>query len=531
MSNRTTSAAKRSEASATTPIAIVGSSLLVCSLVFANVSGPIRPVVVLVFLCLVPGVAVVRLLDLDSWAIQASLALALSLTLSGVTAGLLLYTHLWSPPAVVVIVAGVAVAATVQKAGGLANARARLASLATGERVAAAEGARHRYGDVGVGIGAARVEAARLLKVWSRGLADRRVRVLRRPAALQVRRPMRAVRTGLLVRRPRASARSLMHRPRRGGAHSSESLQFEKLVMDGLQARRVRRTLALTTTQELEPQVWLVEDLELRGRGQSGSPPAAPAGVWVTAVTDTMSMPLDWRLLPHDAANGRRAWRSRLALEALDGLCAIDCTPPVIAAGPGYGSLRGFRAGLETRQLDYLVRVEPAIAFDEVATDGAEQRGRRASDSRNAIADYLRARQIELEPFSWTEGEGRSAGSASSRVVQSRFGALPLVVSDREVRGRDRRRRWLVCEWPVGDERPLRFWLSNLPNDTSISDFALLAKLPARGDRAASRPSTILAGQPEWPTSNAALDLQLTLWAAAEEFRALKRHCATHAEG
>jgi hypothetical protein len=87
-----------------------------------------------------------------------------------------------------------------------------------------------------------------------------------------------------------------------------------------------------------------------------------------------------------------------------------------------------------------------------------------------------------------------------------------------------------VCEWPAGDERPLRFWLSNLPNDTSISDFALLAKLPARGDRAASRPSTILAGQPEWPTSTAALDLQLTLWVMAEGFRALKRHRATHAE-
>jgi hypothetical protein len=288
--------------------------------------------------------------------------------------------------------------------------------------------------------------------------------------------------------------------------------------------------LALTATQEIEPQVWLIEDLELRGRWNGGSSPAAPVGVWVTAVSDTLSVPLDWRLLQDDTASGRRAWRSRLALEALDGLCALASTPPVIAAGPGYGSLRGFRAGLEARQLNYLVRVEPAIAFDEVAPAGASQRGLRASDSRSLITDYLHRRRIELEPVSWREDGRRSAGSAPSRVVQSRFGALRLDASNPEVRGRDRRYRWLVCEWPGGDEQPVRFWLSNLPNHTTISDFVSFAKLPARADLAGSRPSTILAEQSESPTSTEALDLQLTLGVMAEEFRTLNRHRAMHAE-
>jgi hypothetical protein len=560
MSNQTTSAAMRSAPLAMSPIAIVGSAFLTCSLVLADVTGPIRPVVVLGFLCLVPGVAVVRRFDLDSWAIRAALALSLSLTLDGVTAGLLLYAHLWSPEAMVFIVAGIAVTATVQEADGLAYARARLGMLSLGERLAAAAaGALRTCGDLRLRLWVAKVDAARLLRASSRRPASRRVRVLRRTAR-QVRWRVRAARTWLLARRPRVSIHPRLHPHRRGGAHGSESLLFERLVVNALQARSVsrgpralgerlgspeegeadlngdhlswqavRRLLTLKTTQEIEPQIWLIEDLELRGRSHEGSPPAAPAGVWVTAVTDTLGVPLDWRVLLDAAPHGRRAWRSRLALEALDWLCALDCVPPVIAAGPGYGSLRGFRDGLEVRQLDYLVRVEPAIALDEVAPTDVARRGRRAADSRSLITDYLRARQIELEPFSWTEAGRRSVGAARSRVVHSRFGALRLDAPGPEVHGRRGRHRWLVCEWPAGEEQPVRFWFSNLPNGTSISHFASLAKLPARADLVGSRPGNILAGQPERPTSTVSLDQQLTLWVLAQEFRALKAHRAVNA--
>lgn len=253
---------------------------------------------------------------------------------------------------------------------------------------------------------------------------------------------------------------------------------------------------------------------------------AGPVGVWISAVADTLGVPLDWRVLPDDAAQGRRPWRSRLALETIDGLRELDPTPAVIAAGPGYGSLRGFRAGLEERQLDYLVRVDPAIAFGELVPANGVRNVHGATASRSMIADYLRGQQIELEPFSWSEGGRRPAGSATSRVVHSRFGALRMG-SGSESRGRD---RWLVCEWPDGAEQPVRFWASNLPSDTSAADFALLATLPARADLDGSRPGNILAAELEWPTSTASIDLQLTLWVMAQEFRGLKAHRTLHSE-
>lgn len=297
---------------------------------------------------------------------------------------------------------------------------------------------------------------------------------------------------------------------------------FDELVLDELQSRRVRRLLALTTTKEIGSQIWLIEDLDLRKRRQEGAPP--PAGVWVTAVSDTLSVPLDWRVLFDVAAPARHAWRSRLALEALDWLCGLDYKPPVIVAGPGYGSLRGFRGGLEARQLDYLVRVEPHTALDEIAPSGTDRRGRWATDSRSKIADCLRAREVELEPFSWTENGRGQSGSAASRVVRSRFGALRVDALDARPHGNPSSPRRLVCEWPDGEDLPVRFWLSNLPDETPIAGFASLAKLPARADLVDSRPREILAGQPDWPTSSGSLDMQLTLWVMAQEVRALKRN-------
>src|SRR5205814_303064 len=292
MSRQTTSA-ERSASPATTPIAIVGSSLLACSLVLADVSGPIRPVVVLTFLCLVPGAAVVRLFELDSWPVQAGLALALSLALTGVSAGVLLYANLWSPGAVVLIVAVVSVSATVQEAGGISTVRARLATLTPGERLAAAAVATRRAvatsaprERLAVAAGALRAYGDLKPPRWPvraeptsrRGPSAPRAR----PAARRVHPPRiaRLVRPLKGVRRPHLPIRPRPKSHRRAGAHQIESALSEKGVVDALQARRLRRVLTLMTSLEIEPKIWLVEDLEPPGGDRGGSMQAGPVGVW-----------------------------------------------------------------------------------------------------------------------------------------------------------------------------------------------------------------------------------------------------------
>ena len=42
---------------------------------------------------------------------------------------------------------------------------------------------------------------------------------------------------------------------------------------------------------------------------------------------------------------------------------------------------------------------------------------------------------------------------------------------------------WLLIEWPEGDEKPLRFWLSTLPPETSFTELVRLTKLRGRIER------------------------------------------------
>jgi hypothetical protein len=37
--------------------------------------------------------------------------------------------------------------------------------------------------------------------------------------------------------------------------------------------------------------------------------------------------------------------------------------------------------------------------------------------------------------------------------------------------------RWLLAEWPAGKDEPVKYWLSNLPADTSLKRLVALAKL------------------------------------------------------
>jgi SRSO17 transposase len=37
--------------------------------------------------------------------------------------------------------------------------------------------------------------------------------------------------------------------------------------------------------------------------------------------------------------------------------------------------------------------------------------------------------------------------------------------------------QWLICEWPEHKPEPVKYWLSNLPADTSIEDLLRLGKL------------------------------------------------------
>lgn len=270
----------------------------------------------------------------------------------------------------------------------------------------------------------------------------------------------------------------------------------------------VRARLARRLCEAITPEAWTVDDTGFPkfGRysvgvarqycGALGKVGNCQVGVSVNAATDRASCPLDWRLFlseewDDDAerrAKGhlpeeiRHTAKWRLALEMIDELREWGLVPPVILADGAYGEVSEFRLGLEQRELAYVVQVKGTtsayaaeIQREGVAYSGVgrppKQRYRARRSSLKQLA--LAAGQEATRPVSWREG---SRGKLCSRFLALRV--RPANVKLRRAAGEvELPVRWLLCEWPNREDEPVKYWLSNLPEDTRLARIVHLAKL------------------------------------------------------
>ena len=272
--------------------------------------------------------------------------------------------------------------------------------------------------------------------------------------------------------------------------------------------QQVRARLARKLSAVVAPEAWIVDDSGFPkfGRysvgvarqycGALGKVGNCQVGVSINAATDAASCPLDWRIfLPEewDSDLERRAkahlpdeirhepkWR--LALQMLDELRDWGLEPPVILADGGYGEISEFRLGLEQREFAYVVQAKAATsAYAQDAHQTApvyggsgrppKPRYRGPRSSLKALA--LTAGREALEPVVWREG---SRGKLSSRFLALRV--RPANVKLRRAVGDDELPvRWLLCEWPADADEPVKYWLSNLPEETPLKRLVSLAKL------------------------------------------------------
>ena len=270
----------------------------------------------------------------------------------------------------------------------------------------------------------------------------------------------------------------------------------------------VRERLARRLSEAIEPEAWIVDDTGFPKCGRSsvavarqycgalGKVGNCQVGVSINAATDQASCPLDWRLfLPEewDDDSERRAkahlpererhrpkWR--LALEMLDGLRDDGLEPAVIVADGGYGEISEFRLQLEARELSYVLQVKggtsaypPDARRDAPVYGGAGRPPKqcyRAKRSSLKTLAFMAGREA-LKTVSWREG---SRGKLSSRFLVLRV--RPANVQLRRAAGEDELPlAWLICEWPDGEDEPVKYWLSNLSAETPLKRLVSLAKL------------------------------------------------------
>jgi hypothetical protein len=86
-------------------LSVIASGLIT----FVIPDTPLRPIVVMWFLFICPGMVLVRFLHLYEAIVEWTLALALSFVIDAIVAGIQLYAGRWSPTATLIILMGLSI--------------------------------------------------------------------------------------------------------------------------------------------------------------------------------------------------------------------------------------------------------------------------------------------------------------------------------------------------------------------------------------------------------------------------------------
>lgn len=290
----------------------------------------------------------------------------------------------------------------------------------------------------------------------------------------------------------------------------------------------VRRVLAGKAIELIEPAAWVIDDtgfvkdgpaspgVARQYSGTVGKVANVQVAVSVHAVSDQASCPVDWRLFLPEAwddhkatteqdaheACARRA-RARIpddqhhkakweqALEMLDELAAWGHRPPVVAADAGYGEASPFRTGLSERGIPYVVAVKATTSVHRGdATFGTRPYSGRG---RPPVRGYLHAPvQVQalvsslvssdpqtLQVVSWRTGTRRRRDNPSG-LMTGRFLATRARPANRTIPSEPDGTLpecWLLAEWPTTADKPTDYWLSTLPETTTIATLVQMAKI------------------------------------------------------
>ena len=237
------------------------------------------------------------------------------------------------------------------------------------------------------------------------------------------------------------------------------------------------------------PVAWIVDDtgfikqgkqsvfVHRQYTGTAGKITNCQIAVSLSFAAEHQSMPLDFELyMPEVWAEDavRRAiakvpedlkfrTKPNIAIRLIER--AIENGVPLapVVADADYGKDPLFRATLEMYGLDFAVGMHSTVKVFESTAIGW-------NTSPRSIRDLAVLRgESAFEEVTWREG--------TNKPLSSRFLAVRVrVPKDDSAIFRQEPELWLVAEWPTGEIGPTKFWMSNLPADTSLMQLVSLIK-------------------------------------------------------
>jgi len=257
----------------------------------------------------------------------------------------------------------------------------------------------------------------------------------------------------------------------------------------------VQRHLAEQVVDLLSrPDVWIIDETSFPKAGEHsigvarqycgalGKIANCQVAVTLNWSSEEASCPLGWRLyLPQEWVDDPERLarvkapveityksKTELALELIDQMLEWQVPRFPVIADSLYGNSFDFRQQLRSRQLSYVMAVEPATAVwtsdPNVPFEQSNSRGRLrrypplASLPRpKTIRELAQALPSKAwHDVVWREG---TKGSQSSRFAMVKVWAAH---GWRKQEHPERVSEWLLVQWPAGQEEPTKYWLAKL---------------------------------------------------------------------
>jgi SRSO17 transposase len=276
------------------------------------------------------------------------------------------------------------------------------------------------------------------------------------------------------------------------------------------------REMALPAMERHAPiEAWIIDDTGFPKKGshsvgvarqycgQLGKQDNCQVAVSLSVANAHASLPVAYRLyLPQEwAQDGPRrrkagvpeeidfATKPEIALDQIRWACAAGLPRGVVLMDAGYGASTELRAGISALALPYVAGIQPHAT---VWVDGSgplpaktwADRGRppklvrRAADHRPSA---VKALALSLPARAWRTIKWREG---SNDGLSSRFARVRVRAAHRDCNLTDSRPpEWLLIEWPRGEEAPIKYWLSTLPETIAFRRLVDLAKLRWRIER------------------------------------------------
>lgn len=237
--------------------------------------------------------------------------------------------------------------------------------------------------------------------------------------------------------------------------------------------------------------------------GQLGKQDNCQVAVSLSVANEGASLPVAWRLyVPEiwldDPERRQKAkipdeivfqTKPQIAIDQIRAALAAQTPVGVVLADAGYGADGEFRRELSDLGLVYSVGVQPTVCVWRPGEGPLPPkiwtgRGRpprlvqRSKDhkplSAKALAESLPAEAWKT--VTWREG--------TNTELASRFAAVRLRVASRDYNlPQPRAEEWFIVEWPEGDKKPLKYWLSTPPETTTIQDLVAVTRMRWRIER------------------------------------------------